>query len=590
VQTNQSGQDGVSAKSLPARIGVTILVLATLYLCYFGRLGAVGFVGNEARYASIARAMADTGDWVTPRLYGQGWFEKPPLYYWSAALSFKLFGVSAAAARLPCALYALLATLALAWLALRLYGAGTVRWMFLFFPVTVAMIAFSHDAVMDMPFSAMLTVAMVCAAVLLQLAPAPISVGASSGKPHSRAASSTLVSAILFGCFLGLAALAKGPAALVLCGGAVFLWALLTRRWRDAFRLLHPAAILAFCLTALPWYVLCARRNPSFFAVFIVEHNFKRYFTPEFEHIRPFWYYIPVLLLGCLPWSPAAIWAAVQGSLQVRKSGKLSAHTLFLVIWPLVVFCFFSFSRTKMPGYILPAVPPLILLLARVCDRLAFERRKSFAATLVAVALAGCVRPQIIGRLHLEFDGREISTHLMTVFVLAVAASNVLLAAGVLYARKEWARNLAIPLSGLPILFVLIAAPAIVRSSQTPQLSSRGSAIRLQVNAMPLEAPTPNRNAEEMWWRTRRANHAAPRSLLQVSAPHEVFVHAARGVASFSDGPDHQRLSAPHVAGREYAGNRAHILGIRRDVASGVESDAELFDHSLFHRPQKSQG
>ncbi|HYB61609.1 MAG TPA: phospholipid carrier-dependent glycosyltransferase, partial [Methylomirabilota bacterium] len=249
---------------MPARIGVTLLVLATLYLCYFGRPGAVGFVGNEARYASIARAMTETGDWITPRLYGQGWFEKPPLYYWSAALSFKLFGVTAAAARLPCALYALLATLALAWLALRLYGAGTLRWMFLFLPVTVAMIAFSHDAVMDMPFSAMLTVAMVCAAVLLQLAPAPISVCALSGKPHFRAAASTLFSAVLFGCFLGFAALAKGPAALVLCGGAVFLWALLTGRWRDAFRLLHPAAILAFCLTALPWYVLCARRNPSF--------------------------------------------------------------------------------------------------------------------------------------------------------------------------------------------------------------------------------------------------------------------------------------------------------------------------------------
>ncbi len=227
-----------------------------------------------------------------------------------------------------------------------------------------------------------------------------------------------------------------------------------------------------------------------------------------------------------------------------------------------------------MPGYVLPAVPPFMLLLARVCDSLAFERRKSFAATLVAAALAGCVRPQMIGHLHLEFDGREISAHLMTVFVLAVAASNVLLAAGVLFARKEWARNMAIPLSGLPILFVLIAAPAIVPSSQSPRLSSQGSAIRLQLNGLPFEAPPPNQNAEEMWWIMHRAGDAAPRSLLQVAAPHEVFVHAARGIASFSDGPDHQRLSAPHVTGREYAGNRAHIVGIRRDVAPGVEIDA----------------
>ncbi len=109
-----------------AQIGWAILILATLYVCYFSHLGAIGFVGpDEPRYAWIARDMAETGDWVTPRLYGKPWFEKPPLFYWGAALCFKLFGVSEAAARLPSAISALLATLALAWLALRLYGAET---------------------------------------------------------------------------------------------------------------------------------------------------------------------------------------------------------------------------------------------------------------------------------------------------------------------------------------------------------------------------------------------------------------------------------------------------------------------------------
>ena len=113
-----------------ARIGWAILILATLYVCYFSHLGAIGFVGpDEPRYAWIARDMAETGDWVTPRLYGKPWFEKPPLYYWGAAASFKLFGVSEAAARLPSAISALLATLALAWLAWRIYGAETARWL-----------------------------------------------------------------------------------------------------------------------------------------------------------------------------------------------------------------------------------------------------------------------------------------------------------------------------------------------------------------------------------------------------------------------------------------------------------------------------
>src|SRR5438552_10805483 len=115
--------------------------------------------------------MAETGDWVTPRLYGKPWFEKPPLFYWGAAISFKLFGVSEAAARLPSAVSAFLATLALAWLALRLYGAETARWLLLLLPTTVGMIGFSHAAATDMPFASMLTIAMVFASILRNLIP-----------------------------------------------------------------------------------------------------------------------------------------------------------------------------------------------------------------------------------------------------------------------------------------------------------------------------------------------------------------------------------------------------------------------------------
>src|SRR5215470_16198016 len=147
-----------------------LLIAATLYTCYFHNLGVLGLVGpDEPRYAWIARDMAETGDWVTPRLYGKPWFEKPVLYYWGAALSFKWFGVGEASARLPSALSALLATLALGWLAWRLYGAETARWLLLLFPATVGMVGFSHAAATDMPFAAMLTIAMVCAYGVLNL-------------------------------------------------------------------------------------------------------------------------------------------------------------------------------------------------------------------------------------------------------------------------------------------------------------------------------------------------------------------------------------------------------------------------------------
>src|SRR5438445_2673546 len=164
--------EGGNGTQLAARLGWALLILATLYVCYFRHLGAIGFVGpDEPRYAWVAREMVESRDWVTPRLYGQPWFEKPPLYYWGAALSFKLFGASEAAARLPSAVSALLATLALAWLAWRVYGAETARWLLLLLPTTVGMIGFSHAAATDMPFSAMLTIAMVCAAVIVGLIP-----------------------------------------------------------------------------------------------------------------------------------------------------------------------------------------------------------------------------------------------------------------------------------------------------------------------------------------------------------------------------------------------------------------------------------
>jgi len=337
-----------------ARIGWAILILATLYVCYFSHLGAIGFVGpDEPRYAWIARDMAETGDWVTPRLYGKPWFEKPPLFYWGAALSFKLFGVSEAAARLSSAISALLATLALAWLALRLYGAETARWLLLLLPATVAMIGFSHAAATDMPFSAMLTIAMACAAVVL---------GLTRNENTPILARTPWRALLLFGFFLGLAVLAKGPAAIILSGGAIFFWALFTKRWRNAFRLLHPVGLTSFCLTALPWYILCARRNPDFFRIFIIEHNFKRYLTPEFQHIQPFWYYVPILALGLLPWTPIFFSVAME---LVRDWGvRPDSFPIYGCCWAALPVVFFSASKSKLPGYVLPSVFPLALLLS----------------------------------------------------------------------------------------------------------------------------------------------------------------------------------------------------------------------------------
>ncbi|MGA2299116.1 MAG: glycosyltransferase family 39 protein [Candidatus Acidiferrum sp.] len=455
TQTDNSSRDGDSL-SMAARLFWLVLIIATLYLCYFHNLGAIGLVGpDEPRYAWIAREMHESGDWVTPRLYGQPWFEKPVLYYWGAALSFKLFGVSEAAARFPSAFAALLATLAMAWLAWRVYGPWTARWLFLLLPTTVGMIGFSHAAATDMPFAATLTIAMVFAARILGLVPPTgLSLHAPNFSLYTNTRPRGLVSLLFFGLFLGLATLAKGPAAVALSGGGVLLWAAFTRRWRDAFRCLHPVAIASFCLTALPWYIICSRRNPDFFRIFVIEHNFKRYLTPEFQHIQPFWYYVPILLIAFAPWTLALVWSALFGALHTWPQRRPSDATLLALCW--VVFCllFFSFSKSKLPGYILPAVPAIGLLLSRVYVRLVPQEGWTFRLLLLTGAIPMVLLAPVLWSLYFGRPGPTASAATGSGWVwLLFGIANFLLAARKTAARQPFALA---SLSVVPILAILL--------------------------------------------------------------------------------------------------------------------------------------
>jgi hypothetical protein len=454
------------------RIGWAILIVVTLYICYFSHLGVIGFVGpDEPRYAWIARDMAETGDWVTPRLYGKPWFEKPPLLYWGGAIFFKLFGSSApeVAARMPSAISALLATLALAWLAWRTYGEESARWLLLLLPTSVGMIGFSHAAATDMPFAGMLTIAMVCAAVVLGLVQkngnAPI-------LPQT-----PWLALLRFGFFLGLAVLAKGPVAIILCGGAVFFWAIFTKLWRDALLLLHPVAIAAFCATALPWYILCARRNPDFLHIFIIEHNFKRYLTPEFQHVQPFWFYIPVLFIAFVPWITLLIWASVIGMRQ-RPHQPI---TLLLLSWSLFCMVFFSISQSKLPGYILPAIQPVALLLGCTIRLFRTAYQKSLTACLVAGALVFGLTSAFffeLGRAtapHSHVNGR--TAFAFGLLALLFSVPNLLLV------LVGWSRSSVAwlhPLAAAPILGAMFCAPFLVNAAFQSDPSGRTIAAELR--------------------------------------------------------------------------------------------------------------
>jgi 4-amino-4-deoxy-L-arabinose transferase-like glycosyltransferase len=372
---------------------VVPLSAAAIAACLFGNLGAMGLVGpDEPRYAWIARAMADTGDWITPRLYGQPWFEKPVLYYWAAAVGFLLHLPAEWAARMPSAFAALAAAFAIAWLARKHYGgvpnslSSPALLAPLFFSTSVAAVGFARSASPDMLFSAFVTLAMASAACVLrdsgalrQADPAP---GVSRGDA---------LPLVLFGAFLGLAVLAKGPAAIALAGGAIGIWAMATKQWRGAFRLAHPFAIIAFCVIALPWYVLCAIRNPDFLRVFLWQHNFERYVSPIFQHRQPFWYFGPIILLALLPWT-ALLWPAAQEGLRLwRDKSWVTSPGFFFACWAIFPILFFSVSQSKLPGYVLPAIPPLGLLFAISIVRTTSRRGVNTRKILAGVGLTWTV-------------------------------------------------------------------------------------------------------------------------------------------------------------------------------------------------------
>ena len=331
------------------RTDLLLLVAFCGFLFFYG-LGAFGLLGaDEPRYAQVAREMLDRSDWVTPTLLGKPWLEKPVLYYWQAMLSFRVAGVSDQAARLPAAFDAALLIAAI-YFFLRRFRPGSELDGVLITASCAAVVIFAHAAATDMPLASCFAIALL----------------AWYGWYESR----RRIYLAAFYVFLALGTLAKGPVAPALAAVIIVLFVAVKRDWRVILRTLWIPGIALYLAVMLPWYIAVQLRNPEFFRFFILEHNLARFSQDVYHHRQPFWFYLPVFLLAMMPWTLVFILAVAERVRMIwaeRKEAFSSTEDswpLFLLIWMLVPILFFSASQSKLPGYILPAVPAGALLVA----------------------------------------------------------------------------------------------------------------------------------------------------------------------------------------------------------------------------------
>lgn len=411
---------------------VTLFAVGLFFLLYglapiFGgdQLGLVG--ADEPRYAQVAREMLTAHDracaevhatllphslsrldlenslhclvsgTVTPVLYGQPWLEKPALYYWRAMGFFREFGVSDWSARLPSSSGAAFLVL-LIFLHMRRFRAGGHLDAALITVSSIAILSFSRGASTDMQLAAPFCIGMLGWYAWYE-----------TGKKF------WLFDLYFFG---AAATLAKGPIAPFLALMIIFLFMALRREWTLLRRTIWLPGVLLYLVMVLPWYIAVQRRNPTFYKLFFLQHNLERFATNRYQHHQPFWYYVAVLVLGLMPWSVLALRAlvdAVQISVAEwkvrRKRIRYLGHSRagdafpeFLVLWALFPILFFSFSGSKLPGYILPSIPPLTILTGDYLHRI---RRAGFPSWLLvshAILCATLVFVLALAPQHMKYE------------------------------------------------------------------------------------------------------------------------------------------------------------------------------------------
>ena len=369
----QFGQIRQSSALHPGKI----LLLVIIYgLLWFGTLNYRHLIpSDEGRYAEIAREMLVTGDWITPRYNGYKYFEKPPLQAWATAAAFQAFGIGDWQARLWTALTGFLTILLVGFTGARIFNARAGWLAAVVLASSPMWIISGHFNSLDMGLSSFL-VAALCSLLLAQT---------SHNKNNCRN--------WMWACwiFMALATLSKGVIGAAIPAIVFIAYSISTWDWKIWTRLrLFSGTILFLAITA-PWFALVAQRNPEFLEFFFIHEHLQRFTQDDHSRTGPIYYFVPLLLIGLLPWILQVPGAFAQAWSERRR--EFSAGWL-LVCWFAVIFAFFSVSHSKLPGYIIPVFPALALIIGNRLDRLlGHTNTMAFLWKLqtLAFAILGCI-------------------------------------------------------------------------------------------------------------------------------------------------------------------------------------------------------
>jgi 4-amino-4-deoxy-L-arabinose transferase-like glycosyltransferase len=471
--TPMIGSSSMGKQSSPGSRGTRLatLVAAALFTTVWFALLAQRslFDPDEGRYAEIPREMAAGGDWVVPHLDGLVYLEKPPLQYWLSALTYRAFGPNEFTARL-CTGLAGYASLGLVFFtALRLWGRRAACRAVLLCMASTLFVLLAHQLTLDMLLTACLTACLTCYLM------------AESQVTASREASRR-GRLWLLGCWaaMALAVLAKGLIGLLIPGSTLLIYALWQRDFGVLRRLNLRAGLPLFALIGAPWFIAAARANRAFLDFFFVREHFQRYFTPIEHRTEPWWFFVPVLTVGILPWLPQAARAM---ALPLRAP---AAHYAFeparvLYAWCAFVLIFFSISHSKLIPYILPAVPALALLCAAPTTARVMRRELILGGVLSLGSCLGVLA--YIGGLWTTSAGRQLEVQSapmlrVTALLLFAAAMGCF----ELLRRKRPEASLAALCVGW---FLAIASLLVAAGTVQGSFSSKDAAVELRRLANP---------------------------------------------------------------------------------------------------------